>query len=362
MSIRVAITGIGNCASALVQGVEFYKKVKTSEEVPGVMHAHFGDYHISDIEFVAAFDVNRQKIGKDLSEAVFAEPNNCARFIDIPRKGVKVQAGPILDGAAPHMMDSFYVAEDHRPVDVAEALKEAEADLLVNLLPVGSAQASRVYAEATLKAGCGFVNCIPEFIASDPVWAQRFKERALPVAGDDIKSQLGATVLHRAIVELFHERGLHVDSTYQLNIGGNTDFENMKYEDRLASKRISKTEAVKTLVPYDMPTRIGPSDYVSFLGDHKVAFIRVDARGFGNLPVELDVKLKVNDSPNSAGIIIDVIRGVKIALDRGVGGPLEGVSAYAFKHPPRQVEDHTARAWVEEFIEGKGSIENMGGG
>ena len=355
MSIKVAITGIGNCASALVQGIEFYKNVKTSEEVPGLMHAYFGDYHIRDIEFVAAFDVNRQKIGKDLSKAIYTGPNNCAKFADVPRTGVKVQAGPVMDGAAPHMMDSFYVAEDHQPVDVVEVLREAEADVLVNLLPVGSAQATRAYAEAVLEAGCGFVNCIPEFIASDPVWAKRFKDEDLPVAGDDIKSQLGATVLHRAVVELFHARGLHVDSTYQLNIGGNTDFENMKYEDRLISKRISKTEAVKTLVPYDMPTRIGPSDYVPFMGDHKVAFIRVDAHGFGNLPVELDMKLKVNDSPNSAGIIIDVIRGVKIARDRGVGGPLESISAYAFKHPPRQVEDHTARAWVEGFIEGKSS-------
>lgn len=353
MSIKVAITGIGNCASALVQGVHYYRDVKSSDEIPGVMHARFGDYHIRDIEFVAAFDINKKKIGMDLSEAIFAEPNNCAKFTDPPSSGVKVHPGPVLDGAAPHMIDSFYVSDDHESIDVAEVLRESEADLLVNLLPVGSAQATRAYVEAVLEAGCGLVNCIPEFIASDPQWARRFEDKGVPVAGDDIKSQLGATILHRAVVELFHERGLHIDSTYQLNIGGNTDFENMKYENRLTSKRISKTEAVKSLVPYDMPTRIGPSDYVPFLDDHKVAFIRLDAHSFGNLPIELDLKLKVNDSPNSAGIIIDVIRGVKIAMDRGVGGSLEGISAYAFKHPPQQVVDYKAKAWVEEYIEGK---------
>ena len=355
MSVKVAITGIGNCASALIQGVYHYRNVKSSDEIPGIMHARFGDYYIGDIEFVAAFEVNSAKIGEDLSEAIFVEPGNCARFAEVPRTGVKVLPGPILDGVAPHMNGSFRVAEDHRPVNVAEALRDAEADVLVNLLPVGSAEATKAYAEAALAADCGFVNCIPEFIASDPVWARMFRDRGVPVAGDDIKSQLGATIVHRALVELFRERGLRVDSTYQLNIGGNTDFENMQFEDRLATKRVSKTEAVKSVVPYDMPTKIGPSDYVPHLGDHKVAYIRVEGHGFGNLPVEVDLKLKVNDSPNSAGIIIDVIRGVKMAMDRGVGGPLESLSAYAFKHPPRQVDDHVARAWTEEFIRGERS-------
>lgn len=355
MSVRVAIAGIGNCASALVQGVYHYRNVKSNEDIPGIMHARFGPYHIGDIEFVAAFEVNSAKVGKDLSEAIFVEPGSCARFAEVPKMGVKVLPGPILDGVATHMNGSFRVTKDHRPVNVVEALQAAEADVLVNLLPVGSAEATKAYAEAALEADCGFVNCIPEFVASDPVWARKFKDKGVPVAGDDIKSQVGATIVHRALVELFRERGIWVDSTYQLNIGGNTDFENMQFEDRLATKRVSKTEAVKSVVPYEVPTRIGPSDYVPHLGDHKVAYIRVDGRGFGNLPVEVDLKLKVNDSPNSAGIIIDIIRGVKMAMDGGVGGPLEGLSAYAFKHPPRQVDDHVARAWTEEFIQGKRS-------
>jgi len=353
MKIRVAIAGVGNCASALVQGVHYYENIK-EDNVPGIMHVDFGGYHIRDIEFVAAFDVNRYKIGKDLSEAIFTEPNCCARFANpVPKLGVKVLPGPILDGVAPHMRKPFKVDLDDDPVDVAEALRDADADMLVNFLPVGSYEATRYYAEAALEAGCAFVNCIPEFIASDEKWAGRFEKAGLPVAGDDIKSQLGATILHRALVRLFVERGVMIDETYQLNIGGNTDFLNMTYEERLKTKRISKTEAVTSMVPYDVPTRIGPSDYVPFLRDKKICYIYLKGRKFGDQPVTVSAKLEVEDSPNSAGMVIDVIRAVKLALDRGLAGPLISISAYAFKHPPVQVEDHIARKWVEEFIRGE---------
>jgi myo-inositol-1-phosphate synthase len=251
------------------------------------------------------------------------------------------------------MVEPFNVNDDKGPVDVVGALIDSEADLLVNYLPVGSADGTRLYAEAALKAGCAFVNCIPEFIASVGSWVKRFEDASVPVAGDDIKSQVGATILHRAMAELFYERGVHIESTYQLNIGGNTDFQNMTVEERLKTKRVSKTEAVKSLIPYDMPTRIGPSDYVPFLGDIKICYIRVNGLGFGDLPVRLNAKLEVNDSPNSAGVVIDVVRAVKLALDRGVCGPLTSISSYAFKHPPVQVSDNQARIWVEEFIEGK---------
>ncbi|MEM1587068.1 MAG: inositol-3-phosphate synthase [Candidatus Bathyarchaeia archaeon] len=356
MVIRVALAGIGNCASALVQGVEYYKDAKDGEIVPGLMHVNFGGYHIRDIKFVAAFDINRLKIGRDLSEAIFAEPNCCARFVEsMPKLGVKVLPGPILDGASPHMLEAFkvYSEENLEPVDVASVLREVDANMLVNFLPVGSYHATRYYAEAALKAGCAFVNCIPEFIASDKVWAAKFEAAGLPVAGDDIKSQLGATILHRALVNLFVERGVVIDETYQLNIGGNTDFLNMTLEERLKTKRISKTEAVTSLVPYDVPTKIGPSDYIPFLRDKKVCYIYVKGRKFGNQPVTLMLRLEVEDSPNSAGVVIDVIRAVKIALDRGISGPLISISAYAFKHPPVQVQDAVARQWVEEFIEGR---------
>ena len=351
--IRVAIAGIGNCASALVQGVHYYRDAKEDETVPGLMHVRFGKYHIRDIKFVAAFEVNREKIGKDLSEAIFTEPNCCAKFANpLPKLGVKVLPGPILDGVGPHMREAFKIGEDD-PVDVTEVLKEADADMLINFLPVGSYRATRYYAEAALKAGCAFVNCIPEFIASDREWASRFERAGLPVAGDDVKSQLGATILHRTLVRLFVDRGVAIDETYQLNIGGNTDFENMTLEERLKTKRISKTEAVTSMVPYPVPTRIGPSDYVPFLGDKKICYIHIRGRKFGNQPVVLHAKLEVEDSPNSAGMVIDVIRAVKIALDRGITGPLISISAYAFKHPPVQVEDSVAKEWVEEFIQGK---------
>jgi len=356
MEIRVAIAGVGNCASALVQGVEYYKKAKEDERVPGLMHVNFGGYHIRDIKFVAAFDVNKQKIGKDLSEAIFVEPNCCAKFVEsVPKLGAKVYPGPILDGVAPHMREPFnvYSESEYEPVDVASVLKETKADMLINFLPVGSYNATRYYAEAALKAGVSFVNCIPEFIASDKEWAAKFERAGIPIAGDDIKSQIGATILHRTLVNLFNERGAVVDETYQLNIGGNTDFLNMTVEERLKTKRISKTEAVTSMVPYDVPTRIGPSDYVPFLKDKKICHIYIKGRKFGNQPITLMARLEVEDSPNSAGVVIDVIRAVKIALDRGVSGPLISISAYAFKHPPVQVPDYIARQWVEEFIEGK---------
>ena len=353
MGIRVAIAGVGNCASALIQGVEYYKNVKRDENIPGVMHAYFGDYHISDVEFVAAFEVNKEKIGKDLSEAIWAPPNNCAKFADVPKTGVTVMAAPIMDGVAPHMYESFRADKSIEPVDVVKVLKETKADMLVNYLPVGSAKGTEYYAQACLDAGCALLNCIPEFIASRPEWAKKFEEAGLPVAGDDIKSQLGATILHRVVSKLFYDRGVLLDSTYQLNIGGNTDFENMTVENRLQTKRVSKTEAVQSLIPYKVPTRIGPSDYVPFLNDHKICYIRINSNSFGNLPITCDIKLAVNDSPNSAGVVIDAIRAVKIALDRGISGPLLGISSYSFKHPPQQVPDDEARRWVEDFIEGK---------
>ena len=353
MGIRVAIAGVGNCASALIQGVEYYKDAKRDEKVPGVMHVHFGDYHISDIEFVAAFEVNKEKIGKDLSEAIWAPPNNCVKFSDVPASGIIVQAAQILDGVAPHMYESFKADKSMETVDVAQVLRDTKADMLINYLPVGSIEASEMYAQACLDAGCALLNCIPAFIASDPEWAQKFVDAGLPVAGDDIKSQVGATILHRVVARLFYDRGVLLDSTYQLNIGGNTDFENMTVENRLQTKRVSKTEAVQSLIPYEVPTRIGPSDYVPFLEDHKVCYIRINSHSFGNLPITFDAKLVVNDSPNSAGVVIDAIRAVKIALDRGISGPLLGISSYSFKHPPQQVTDDKAHQWVEDYIEGK---------
>jgi len=353
--IRAAIVGVGNCASALVQGVEYYKNVTEEVKVPGLMHVNFGGYHIRDIRFVAAFDVNEQKIGKDLGEAIFVEPNSCSKFANVPKLGVKVLPGPILDGVAPHMRKSFksYREARMKSVNVLDALREAETHMVVNFLPVGSYEATRHYAQAAIDAGCAFVNCIPEFMASDTAWGERFREKGLPVAGDDIKSQLGATILHRNLVKLCVDRGVEVEETYQLNLGGNTDFENMTVEERLKTKRISKTEAVTSLIPYKVPTRIGPSDYVPFLGDKKICYIFIKGRKFGDQPVTVKAKLEVEDSPNSAGVVIDVIRAVKLALDRKIGGPLTSISSYAFKHPPVQVADDVAREWVEEFITGK---------
>ncbi len=353
--VRVAIAGVGNCASALVQGVEYYKNAKATAKVPGLMHVNFGGYHIRDVRFVAAFDVNKNKIGKDLADAIWAEPNVCAKFAKVPKTGVKVLPGPILDGVAPHMKEPFHTYDEKKmkPTDVVEALQEAEADVLVNFIPVGSNKATRAYAEACLKARCALANCIPEFIASDPAWAKKFERAGLPVAGDDVKSQLGATILHRNIAKLCVDRGVKIDETYQLNLGGDTDFLNMTVEERLHTKRISKTEAVTSLLPYKVPTRIGPSDYVPFLGDKKICYIFLQGRKFGNRPVIVTAKLEVEDSPNSAGVVIDVVRAAKIALDRGIKGALTGISSYAFKHPPVQVSDDQAKQWVEDYIQGK---------
>ncbi len=353
--VRVAIAGVGNCASALVQGVEFYKNAKEENTVPGLMHVNFGGYHIRDVKFVAAFDVNKNKIGKDIADAIWSAPNVCAKFAEVPEIGAKVLPGPIFDGVAPHMKKPFFAYDETEvtPVDVANALREAEADVLVNFIPVGSSKATRAYAEACLDAKCALANCIPEFIASDQAWARRFEERNLPVAGDDIKSQFGATILHRNLIKLCIDRGVEVDKTYQLNLGGDTDFLNMTVEERLHSKRISKTEAVTSLIPYEVPTRIGPSDYVPFLGDKKICYIFLEGRKFGNRPVITTVKLEVEDSPNSAGVVIDVLRAIKMALDRGISGALTGISCYAFKHPPIQVPDDQAKQWVEDYIKGK---------
>lgn len=351
----MALVGVGNSASALIQGVEYYKNAREDVTVPGLMHVNFGGYHVRDVRFVAAFEVNKDKIGKDLSEAIWMKPNCVARFADVPSLGVKVSAGPVLDGVAPHMREPFNVYDDKKtkPVDVAETLKKAKAEILVNYLPVGSHEASRFYAQAALDAGCAFINCMPEFIASTGKWSKKFEEKGLPIAGDDIKSQVGATILHRNLARLCVDRGVIIDETYQLNLGGDTDFLNMTVEERLKTKRISKTEAVTSMVPYELPTRIGPSDYVPFLGNKKICYVWLKGRKFGDRPLTITVKLEVEDSPNSAGVVIDIIRAVKLALDRKIAGQLLSISSYAFKHPPIQVPDSLARQSVEEFIQGK---------
>jgi myo-inositol-1-phosphate synthase len=352
--IRVALVGVGNSASALIQGTQYYKDAKENTMVPGLMHVNFGGYHIRDVKFVAAFEVNKDKIGKDLSEAIFTAPNCCAKFADVPRLNVKVSSAPILDGVAEHMRKPFNVYDDSGidKASVVKVLKDAKAQVLVNYLPVGSHDAARFYAQAAMDAGCAFVNCMPEFIGSDQEWSRRFEAAGLPVAGDDIKSQVGATILHRNLVRLCLDRGVIVDETYQLNLGGDTDFLNMTVEERLKTKRISKTEAVTSLVPYDLPTRIGPSDYVAFLKNKKICYITLKGRKFGDRPITINVKLEVEDSPNSAGVVIDLVRAVKLALDRKIAGALLSVSAYAFKHPPIQVPDPTAKQWVEDYISG----------
>jgi myo-inositol-1-phosphate synthase len=349
--IRVAIAGIGNVASSIVQGVEYYSRTRGEPGSLGLANEEIGGYRISDIRFVAGFDVNSEKVGKDLSEAVFAKPN-CVRIVDrVPRIGARVFPAPVFDSVAQHMAAHFSVAE-YAPADVASVLRATEAEILLNLIPVGSRVATEHYAQACLEAGCAMINGIPEFIASDPEWGERFRRAGLPLAGDDVKSQLGATILHRALVSLMHERGVRIDETYQLNVGGNTDFLNMMSEERLERKRISKTEAVTSLVPYDIPARIGPSDFVPFLGDTKVAYMWAKGRIFGGMPVQIDLKLSVADSPDAAGVLVDVIRLTKMALDRGVAGPLEKVCAYYFKHPPLNVPDDEAKKLLDEFIGG----------
>jgi myo-inositol-1-phosphate synthase len=353
--VRVAIFGVGNCASALVQGVHYYANADESEDVPGLMHVRLGGYHVGDIEFVAAFDVDRRKVGKDLSEAIFAPPNNTLKFAEVSRLGVEVMRGPTLDGLGKYLRGE--VEEHEGPaVDVRDVLKSSGADVAINFLPVGSEQATKFYASEYLSAGVGLVNAIPVFIASDPQWQRAFEEGGVPIVGDDIKSQIGATILHRTLVQLFEDRGGVVDRTYQLNFGGNTDFLNMLERERLSSKKRSKSQAVTSLFGTPLPAgdvHIGPSDYVPWLLDRKVAYIRLEGRVFGDVPVTVEVKLEVWDSPNAAGVAVDAIRCVKLAMDRGVGGVLYSPSAYLMKSPPVQYPDYVARQMIEEFIEGK---------
>ena len=360
--IRVAIAGVGNCASSLVQGLEYYKG-RNDRSFVGLMHARIGDWGPSDIEIVAAFDIDRRKVGKRVEEAIFAKPN-CTKVFQraLPVSDVVVQMGPILDGVASHMAeypdDEAFRPSDEDPVDVVQTLIDARAEVLVCYMPVGSEAAVRSYARACLEAGVAMVNCVPVFIASDPQWAEKFRRAALPIVGDDIKSQVGATIVHRTLTRLFGDRGVSVDRTYQLNTGGNTDFLNMKALDRLKSKKVSKTESVQSQLDERMVSRdihIGPSDYVPWQDDNKIAFIRMEGRGFGDVPLELELRLSVQDSPNSAGVVIDAVRCAKLGLDRGIGGPLEAASAYYMKSPPDQMRDSVAWELTEEFIQGGGA-------
>jgi len=350
--VRVAIIGVGNCASSFVQGVEFYKNASEDEFVPGLMHVNLGGYHIKDIEFSAAFDIDKNKVGKDLSEAIFTYPNNTIKFCDVPYMGVEVQRGMTHDGLGKYL--SKIIEKHPSPTcDVAEVLKDTKTDVVVNYLPVGSEFATKWYVEQCLEAGCAFVNCIPVFIANQPRWQDRFKKKNLPIIGDDIKSQVGATIVHRVLTNLFKNRGVRLLRTFQLNVGGNTDFYNMLERERLESKKISKTTAVTSQLDYDIGeenVHIGPSDYVPWLKDRKWAYIRLEGQSFGNVPLNIELKLEVWDSPNSAGVVIDAVRCAKLALDNGVGGPLIAPSAYFMKSPPEQYPDDIARRMVEEFI------------
>ncbi len=353
--VRVAIIGVGNCASSLVQGVEYYKNAKPDDRVPGLMHVNLGGYHIRDIEFTAAFDVVSSKVGLDLSEAVFAHPNNTVRFAEVPPKGIKVLRGMTHDGIGKYLSEVVEKAPGPT-ADIVGTLKKTKTDVVVSYLPVGAEMATKWYVEQVLEAGCAFVNCIPVFIASSEYWAGRFKERGLPIIGDDIKSQVGATITHRVLTSLFVDRGVLMDHTYQLNFGGNMDFYNMLERERLESKKISKTGAVTSQLPYKMKPEdihIGPSDYVPWLTDRKWCYIRMEGTTFGDVPLNLELKLEVWDSPNSAGVVIDAVRCAKLALDRGISGPLLEPSSYFMKTPPVQYSDDKARTLTEEFIAGK---------
>ena len=353
-SVRVALIGVGNCATSLIQGVHYYKDADPSAAVPGLMHVKFGDYHVSDIEFVAAFDVDAKKVGFDLSEATNASENNTIKIADVPPLGITVQRGPTLDGLGRYYLETIEQS-DAEPVDVVQVLKDARVDVMVCYLPVGSEEAAKFYAQCAIDAGVAFVNALPVFIASDPVWAKKFEDAGVPIVGDDIKSQVGATITHRVMAKLFEDRGVVLDRTYQLNIGGNMDFKNMLERDRLQSKKVSKTQSVTSNIDHDLGARnvhIGPSDYVAWLDDRKWAYVRMEARAFGNVPLNLEYKLEVWDSPNSAGIIIDAIRAAKIAKDRGIGGPLLAASSYLMKSPPVQRPDDLGRESVEAFIRG----------
>src|SRR6478736_5210337 len=353
-SIRVAIVGVGNCASSLVQGVEYYKDASPEGVVPGLMHVEFGDYHVRDVEFVAAFDVDDKKVGKDLAEAINSSENNTIKIAEVPTTGVTVQRGHTLDGLGKYyrMTIDESAAE---PVDIVETLREARVDVLVSYLPVGSEEADKFYAQCAIDAGVAFVNALPVFIASDPVWAKKFEDAGVPIVGDDIKSQVGATITHRVMAKLFEDRGVQLDRTMQLNVGGNMDFLNMLERSRLESKKISKTQAVTSNLQREFNTKdvhIGPSDHVGWLDDRKWAYVRLEGRAFGDVPLNLEYKLEVWDSPNSAGVIIDAVRAAKIAKDRGIGGPVVAASAYLMKSPPKQLPDDIARAELETFIEG----------
>lgn len=353
--VRVAIIGVGNCASSLVQGVQYYRNAKPGDTIPGLMHVQLGDYHISDIEFTAAFDIDVNKVGKDLSEAIFTPPNNTYKFSDVPHTGCVVHRGMTHDGLGKYLSKVIEKAPG-QTADIVNILKETKTDVVINYLPVGSEQATKWYVEQVLQAGCAFVNCIPVFIARENYWQHRFAERGLPVIGDDIKSQVGATITHRMLAHLFVERGVRIDRTYQLNFGGNTDFMNMLERERLESKKISKTNSVTSQIPYSIPEEnihVGPSDYVPWLTDRKWAYIRMEGTTFGDVPLNAELKLEVWDSPNSAGVVIDAVRCAKIALDRGVSGALFGPSSYFMKSPPEQYTDDVAHTKVEQFIAGE---------
>ncbi len=353
--VRVAVVGVGNCASSFVQGVEFYRNARDDAEVPGLMHVNLGGYHIRDIEFSAAFDVVVGKVGLDLSDAIWAHPNNTTRFAEVPELGVPVQRGMTHDGIGKYL--DKVVKKAPGPTDnIVQILKDTGTDVVVSYLPVGSEMATKWYVEQVLESGCAFVNCVPVFIASQGYWAKRFRERGLPIIGDDIKSQVGATITHRVLTNLFRERGVHLDHTYQLNFGGNMDFYNMLERERLESKKISKTNAVTSQLPYDLGdenVHVGPSDYVPWLTDRKWCHIRMEGRAFGDVPLQLEMKLEVWDSPNSAGVVIDAVRCAKLALNRGLSGPLPAPSAYFMKTPPVQYTDDQARQMVEAFVAGE---------
>jgi len=354
-SIRVAIVGVGNCAASLVQGVHYYRDADPAGTVPGLMHVQFGDYHVRDIEFVAAFDVDGKKVGLDLSEAIGASENNTIKICDVPPLGVPVLRGHTLDGLGKYYRETI-TESDAEPVDVVEVLRDKKVDVLISYLPVGSEVADKFYAQCALDAKVAFVNALPVFIASDPVWAKKFEDAGVPIVGDDIKSQVGATITHRVMARLFEDRGVVLDRTYQLNVGGNMDFKNMLERDRLESKKISKTQAVTSNLDHDLGARnvhIGPSDYVQWLDDRKWAYVRLEGRAFGDVPLSLEYKLEVWDSPNSAGVIIDALRAAKIAADRGVGGPVFAAASYFMKSPPVQLEDRLARETLERFIRGE---------
>ncbi len=351
--IRIAIAGVGNCASSLIQGLDYYKNIKKSDDlVPGLMHNSLGGYLISDIKPVAAFDIDKRKVGTDLSKAIFSDPNCTKKFSDVTDMDVEVMKGQVLDGVAPHMKDYFLVDEKQKPVDVASILKSSKADVLINYLPVGSEEAVKWYASQALEAGCAFINCIPVFIASNKQWAEKFREAKLPIIGDDIKSLVGATIVHRTLTQMIIDRGARIDSTYQLNIGGNTDFRNMTDQSRLKSKKISKTESVASQIPYNAYVYAGPNGCIDCLNDNKICHLKIDFRLFGDVPAYIDLKLSVEDSPNSAGVVVDAIRVAKIALERKIGGPVMAASAYFMKHPPQQMREQDSREQLEKFIKG----------